>query len=378
MKKVTVLDIGSSKIRVAVLGINSRNYNIVGYGECEYAGFCEGEFIEPDGLKYAFGLAISNAEASAGFHIKSLFLSLPAEFLTVSSKSATLQLGARKKIVKDDIDILFDQANDFKYNTDLTLIDVSAIEYILDNGKKTNNPVGQKTEKLTATLSYQLANTNQINILNQVFESLGLVAVEYMSGPLCECMCLLDDNARKDYAMVIDCGYISTHVAICKGKGLAYLGSFSIGGGHIMADLAECLKISYIDAETLKRKLTLTVADDGQEYELPGGTKIPTDIAGQIALSRISMICEVIDRCIEISNINYPKYFPIFLTGGGLAMIKGAKEVVSKELGRSVEILSGNIPQFTRPFNSSLVALCQMAFEKSKSTQNSLFSRIFK
>ena len=378
MKKIAVLDIGSSKIRVAILSTNSKDYNILGYGESEYAGFSEGEFFEEDALKHVFGMAISNAEASAGLHIKNLYLSLPAEFLTAVNKSATLQFGMKKKVILEDLELLKDQANDFKYNNDLTLIDVSAIDYVLDNGKKTNNPVGQKTEKITANLSYQLADSKKINFLNKIFEELGLLSVEYVSSALCQSIYLLDETIRKDYAMLIDCGYITTHIAISKGKGLAYLGSFSVGGGHIMADLAECLQIGYNDAETLKRKLVLSVTDQSQEYELPGGATISAVMASDIALSRIQMICQIIEKCIEISNINYPKYFPIYLTGGGLSMMKGAKDEISKCLGRTVEIVNGNSPLFTRPFSSSLVALCQHAVEKSKNVNSSFFARLFK
>ena len=378
MKKLAVLDIGSSKIRVAVISSNAKTFSVVGYGECEYAGFCEGEFLEEDGLKYAFGLALSNAEASANFHIKELYVGLPAEFLTVVNKTATLQLGSKRKVVQSDLQILFDQANDFKYNSDLTLIDVTTLEFALDNGKKLDDPLGKKTEKLTGDLSYQLANSQVINLLNNVFENLGLTSVEYVSSPLCECLALLDENARKDYALIIDCGYISTHIAICKGGGLAYLGSFSLGGGHIMADLAEVLELNYNDAETLKRKLVLTVENNEQTYEIPGGQPVNAILANDVAKSRISMICQVIEKCIELSNINYPKYFPVFLTGGGLSMMKGVKEEVSKELGRSVEILNSNTPQFTRPFNTSLTSICQMAFEKNKKANNSILSKIFK
>lgn len=378
MKKIAVLDIGSSKIRVAVLSTTAKAFSIVGYGESEYGGFADGEFLEPDGLKYAFGLALSNAETSSNFHIKEMYVGLPAEFLTVVNKTATLQFGSKRKVLQSDLQILFDQANDFKYNTDLTLIDVSALEYSLDNGKKIVDPLSKKTEKLTGDLSYQLASVHTINLLNNIFESLGLVSVEYISSPLSECLTLLDENARKDYALMIDCGYITTHISICKGRGLAYLGSFSLGGGHIMADLAEVLQLKYNDAETLKRKLVLTVEDDNQVYEIPGGQPVNAKFANDVAKSRISMICQVIEKSIDISEINYPKYFPIFLTGGGLAMMKGIKEELSKELGRSVEILYSDTPQFTRPFNTSLISLCQVAYEANIKTNNSIFSKIFK
>lgn len=378
MKKLAVLDIGSSKIRVAVININAKGFSVVGYGESDYAGFSEGEFLEIDGLKYAFGLALSNAEASANFHIKQLYVGLPAEFLTVVNKTATIQLGAKRKVLHSDLQILFDQANDFKYNSDLALIDVTAIEYALDNGKKIDDPIGKKTEKLTGVLSYQMSNIQTINLLNSVFENLGLTSVDYVSSPLCQCMALLDENARKDYALIVDCGYITTHIAICKCGGLVYLGSFSLGGGHIMADLAEVLQLNYNDAETLKRKLVLTVDDENQVYEIPGGHAVNARLANDVARSRISMICQVVEKSIEISSLNYPKYFPVFLTGGGLALMKGIKEEVSKELGRSVEILYSDTPQFTRPFNTSLISICQMAYEKNKKTNNSIIAKIFK
>lgn len=382
-KQVAVMDIGSSKIRVVVVNLSGgKNFTISGVGESSYAGFADGEFLESHNLKLALGMAISNAESSAGFHIKDLYVGIPAEFLTCTNKTVELELPKRRKITEEDLWALSDKANDLKYSAEITLICSNAISYTLDNGKKVLDPVGIKTEKLIANLSYEYAENEALRLLNTAFENLGLLSVDYISAPLSESLFLLDDNARKEGALIVDCGYITTHIALTKGRGLVSLSSFSVGGGHIMTDLARCVKINFGEAESLKRKIVLTLNPSDDEYlEVNHNGEefgLPVKVANEIVESRIEMICQAIEKAVELKNIEYPIYNPIFLTGGGIAMMKGAKELVSKILNKPVEILASNIPQFTKPNNSQIIALVLMVVEKEKNKHLSLFAKIFK
>ena len=43
------------------------------------------------------------------------------------------------------------------------------------------------------------------------------------------------------------------------GNGLRGLVAFSIGGGHVSADLAECLNLTFEQGEALKREIVLSI-----------------------------------------------------------------------------------------------------------------------
>ena len=68
--KVTVIDIGSKSISV-LIGSRGANdlFAVSGYGEQEYAGYYEGEFLEEDKLFETFQKAINDAQSSANLVI---------------------------------------------------------------------------------------------------------------------------------------------------------------------------------------------------------------------------------------------------------------------------------------------------------------------
>ena len=72
-------------------------------------------------------------------------------------------------------------------------------------------------------------------------------------------MYLLSDTKRENPSIIVDCGYLSTSVSITKGNGLLSLNSFSVGGAQVTSDLSECLKISYNEAEELKKQIILCI-----------------------------------------------------------------------------------------------------------------------
>lgn len=379
-KQVAIMDIGSSKIRVVVVNLRAKNWTISGMGEAIYSGFCDGEFLECQNLKLALGMAISNAEASAGFRIRELYVGLPAEFLTCINKTVELNFAKKKKIGEQDLNNLINKG--LIESTELTLLCYNPISYFLENGKTIANPIGIKTDCIKANISYQYVENECLRLLNKAFESLGLYSVIYLSAPLAEGLYLLDDFTRQEGALIVDCGYITTHVALAKGGGLVSFCSFSIGGGHVMTDLARCVKINFAEAESLKRKIVLSLdVSEDEMIEVIHNEEtfgLPVKVANEIVEARIEMICQAIEKCLEIKKIEIPSLNPIFLTGGGIAMIKGAKELVSKFLKKPVEILSSNIPQFEKPNSLQLLALILMVIEKEKNKHLSFLAKVLK
>lgn len=374
------MDIGSSKIKVAFLNLlNRKSFDVLGVGESSYAGFANGAFLEPENLTLALGNAIKGAKN--GETVKELYVSIPAEFLLVKTNQASVSFTNRKKVTKQDIFALMDEGNDLKFSKDYTLISCDAISYTLDKQRVVTCAENQKAQTLSGTFGYVYADNECIVKLNSCFLELGLISVDYVSGPLTELLCLLDENARKDVAMIIDCGYITTHVLVGKNNGLLSLNSFSVGGGHIMSDLAQVLKIDFDQAEELKRKAIIVAdepSDGGYEITINGNLyEAPADIVSSVIKARIELIAQAINKALEISKINYPKYMPVFLTGGGIALIKGAKEYLSKVLDRHIEIINATSPQYAKPQYSGLMSLCNFACEKEFESSRGFLAKIF-
>ena len=220
--------------------------------------------------------------------------------------------------------------------------------------------------------------------INSLLKNIGITTVEYLSSPLCEALYLLPQERREETAVLIDCGYIATSVAVVKGQGLISLKSFAVGGGHISADLMECLHISFDEAEQLRKQLVLSVVpSSNDDYELMRNSGIfPVSMkqANEITNDRIEMIATLIKKCLQKDFETIPS-MPFYLTGGGISYIKGGKDVLSKYMGVNVSVLCPNDVHFAKPHYSSLLGILSKAINQETKGKNILLAildKIFK
>ena len=89
---------------------------------------------------------------------------------------------------------------------------------------------------------------------------------------------------------------------------------------------------------------------------------IPAQTANNITIAKIETIAKTIKKCLNNSTENISDA-PIYLTGGGLCYIKGAKEILASKLGKNVAILAPAIPQLAKPHYSSVLSLLNYALE---------------
>lgn len=373
---VAVLDFGSEKLTV-LIGDNGVNgtFNIKGVGQCDYAGFMNGDFLEPEELKVSLGEVIEKAEQNSHCKIDELYVGVPAEFSYCTCNSVSQSYPSRKKIKQKDIDELFERANEFKEYKSHTVITQSPIYFVLDNNK-VNNPIGYETSVLGVCVSFILAENSFIERINGYIHDLDLKKVHYISSPYATAKYLLDQDIRDKYAILIDCGYITTSVSLVRGNGLLNMFSFSMGGGNITGDLTECLKIPFSSAEILKRKVVISIdADEKILYEVPTDDKpmpVSASTTNEIIKCRIEEIAKGINKCFASFSFEYPEFTPVYLTGGGLSYIKGGKDYLSKMIGKNIELVVPSDPQLNKPQFSTILGLLNEALIMDKPQKKGL------
>ena len=203
--------------------------------------------------------------------------------------------------------------------------------------------------------------------MENIFAELGIRQTYYISSCLAECLHLFEPQIRDRYVLLVDCGYITTNVILSRGDGLLYLSNFSMGGGYITADLSQALKIGFSVAENLKRKAVISWnANKDDTYEVQNKEFISSYSAkdtNQIVRERLDLIAKYIERALANCVYDFPEYIPLYLTGGGVNYIKGAKDYLTKRLGRRIELVKPNIPHISRPDTSSEIGLLDVAID---------------
>lgn len=378
---VAVLDIGSSSVKIVVgkRGING-TFNILGKGESEYSGYVDGEFLDTNELASAINIAKINAETNSGMEIHDLFVGVPGEFSLSEVKLVSQNYPKKIKISQENINDLFLKADGHEFESTHTLISCSGIYFVLSDNRRVINPLGEKSSRLSASISYIWADNTFIEIINSILSEQGIQNCEYLSTPLAEGLYLLDENQREKYAIIIDCGYISTSVSLVRGKGLIMLNSFSLGGGHISADLQQCLHIPFASAEQLKSKVVLSISPAQSDvYEVQIQNKmvpVSMQMTNSIVCARIDMIASAINKCLNLCKEEHPEYIDVYLTGGGISYIRGAKDQLSKSIGRNVKLLIPKDSQMSKAYLSSTLGLLDMALEKLEDESTSFLQKL--
>ena len=93
--------------------------------------------------------------------------------------------------------------------------------------------------------------------------------------------------------------------------------------------------------------------------------------------SRLDLFADIFGQILtEIEN-DVPGYMEIYLTGEGIASIRGAKKYLSEQLGKNIEIITPKLPGFVKPEDASKASVLVMADTLGKSSFGETLKKIF-
>ncbi len=380
---VAVLDIGSEKISV-YYGSKSVNntFNIKASSTVPYAGFAEGEWLDEENLPATVQKAISEVEESARIRIRKLFIGVPGEFTTTVAKEVSIAFDRKRRVTDRDIDDLYERGNTYKTHKRYATINYAAVYYTLDDNRRLIDPIGLSSVKLNGLISYLLCERKFLLTINGIMKQLGMKEVEFISTQWAEAMYLFEEEQRDRSVILADVGYITTSVMVARGDGLLYMSSFSYGGAHIAGDITLNMNIPYSHAEQLVKQINLkreVQASDTYRVSLRESSyEYHALEVNEIAKARIVFLGQAINKCLARCEYDFPVHLPLYITGGGLYNLIGAKEIIARITGRSVEFAEPTDPKYSKPYYSSMLGLMEIATRHADNTSLSLWDKIFK
>ena len=97
-------------------------------------------------------------------------------------------------------------------------------------------------------------------------------------------------------------------------------------------------------------------AGNGEYYPI-------NDVKDSVKAS-LDVLCENLANALEESGYVIPDYVSLFITGGGITYLRGAKEHLSNRLGMNVEVLAPKVPLMDKPSESTVLSLLDLALEQ--------------
>lgn len=378
-KDIAVLDVNSRLISAIVGAKRAQSvFGIRAIKEEQHQGYQDGEWFDADDTATIAKSVLRDAMKSADSRTKRIFIGVPAEFVTVVTKEVAIHLDRQRRIIDDDIDFLLKKGDDFESDK-YVIINTSAVYFAIDNQDKLYDDVrDMEASKVEACVSYMLAEKKFVDMFDSIVQSLGFTDIRYIASCWAECMGLLEKEQRDNVYMIIDIGYLSTSVCLAKGEGILDMKSFSLGGAHIAADIFESLDVPFEMAEEAKRLVDLNLNYNEEAVLVSDGEHVVYAIdACEIAKNRLDVFVDVFADIFKEIEEDAPSYMRVYLTGEGVASMRGAKKYLSEQLGKNIEILTPKLPNFVKPDDCSKASLLLMADSLSKFNFGVFIKKLF-
>lgn len=380
MKKETtaaVIDIGSGKICGFVAGrVEGDDFNVIAGAEVRFGVFYGGKWIDEGEVASAVSSVVRQLESRANVKLDKVYVGVPGEFVSVVTRQTDVTYSAPKKIARENINEVFSGAAEFEQPKGFSPISRSSIYFILDDGKKVIDPVGETAAKLSGLVSFIFVDDVFKNTVSKALTDCGVKEFDFVAQSLAQALYILSPSVRDGYAILVDGGFVSTSVSVVLGDGILYQKAFSVGGGQMADDLSQVLKIDYDDAVGLlsKAHLNLDFADDAV-FEA-GQSSVSASMTNEIIRARVEDMADSIAACVKSCPHILPDNVPVYVTGGAFCYLKGAYNTLSKCLGRAVYPAPTVSPQYDKQEYSSAYGVISIALSQSKPQKQGFFRKL--
>lgn len=373
MSTISVIDFGTSKIVALIAEVSARQRcDIVGAGTAPYDGYANARWNNGSQVNEAISTAIANAEDQARTNVKAVYCGVPGQFSKVYSFEVKVDLqGADPRVTSRDIAALFALADEQVQGIPGTPIHRSPAWFVVDDGKKTLEPLNQQGNELRALISFVVADRFFIEDITQRLLAIGKTAAGFFSTLIGEAMLFISETDRDRTALLIDIGYLNTDVMAVEGDAIIFHKTLPLGGGHIAADLAYGLEVPLDSAEQIKRGFEFGPSSTKTSFDVTlsnGATEtFSRDKVAEILLPRADEICEAIVDAVRESSVRLGNWSPVYLTGGGLAINKGGREHLSEKMDRPVRELPRKAVKLSSAIYSSSLGLLDLIIDTKNS-----------
>lgn len=374
--QIAAIEFGTSKI-VTMIARNSGmdRLDIVGSGTVPYDGYLEGEWNTPRQMVQRVRDSIAAAEMEANTKIREIYVGIPSEYVHIYSVEATVD-AQDGEITDDTINAVQDAAADRLRLSEsgCMVLHRSPAWFIVDDGKQTMSPTGSGS-RLTAMITFVVADQQFIDDIREMLGVLNITILGFLSVTLGEALLLLSLDDRDRGSLLIDCGYLNTEISVVQGDAVVYHAMLPQGGGHITADLAMGLNIPMRAAEQIKRNYVFNPdefdRDSFAEVYDGAGNRLtfPREQVKEIVERSVDALADMIGQTIETDAAQFlsPRS-QVYLTGGGIALMRGAREYLSGKIGRPVKVTAAKSSKMNSPVYSSALGLADLIFDSVEQT----------
>ena len=353
------IDIGTSKVSLVIGEVNNFNQiEVICTASHRCKGIQKGKIVNENEIASCINKLIKEAETDANLKINSAYVTIPGKYVTIVQNSISKE--AKDKyagISAKDVVSTIMQAKDIDVPDGKQIIDIVENQFILENGKKVSDPIGNLSGSFTLKAQVILADKDYMRQIASIFRKANLDIDGLVPVTLAERSLALDTNELNDNVMLLDIGAGNTDIGVFEGSNFIYTNTIALGGDNITKDIALVLNISEEEADKLKKQYGLALKsfiDNDNEillttYKEDEGKKvIRSSELIAVMEARIEEIFSLVNKDITTQGIK-PRINNVILTGQGVTNINKSDVAGKIILNIPVKIATGRLISIVRP-----------------------------
>ncbi|MFO7883547.1 MAG: cell division protein FtsA [Desulfobacteraceae bacterium] len=338
------LDIGTTKICAMVGECDENGVNIIGMGTYPSEGLRKGAVVNIESTVASIKKAVEEAEVMAGCEISSVYVGIAGGHIKGFNSHGITAIKGRE-ITKQDVDRVVEAASAVAIPLDREILHVVPQEFIVDDQKSIQNPVGMTGIRLETKIHIVTGAVSSVRNIVKCCNKAGLDVCDIVLESLASGEAVLTREEKELGCALADVGGGTTDLAIFKGKNIKHIFELTLGGNNLSNDISIGLRTPLAEAEKIKIAHGTCLPENirnGETIEVPGvGGRDPKplsrDILSEIIEPRVEEMFSILKD--EIYSNGLENAFPsgIVLTGGS-ALLDGISEIVESVFSVPVRV----------------------------------------
>jgi len=333
------LDAGSGHTRCVICVVEDSQIRFLGKGEIESIGWAKGRIADPQAVSACIHSAVQQAEADAQVAVDSLVAGVAGSSVDGDNRRGVYEFGRPREVTKDDLTYAADRAAHGRFESDVSLLHVFLQDFTVDGRAGFRNPKGAVCARLEANVHIATVNSQEHDNLVRAVHQAHFAVDETVFEPIASAYAAILPEDRSRGVALVDIGLHSTDFVVYDGDAVVLAKSIPICADHFTRDVAFGLKVTYEDAERLKREYgcaILGLTADNLLIEIPSlegraPREAPRRQLNDILEARAEQLFLYLQA--EITKVGMEKslFEGVVLTGGG-AQLNGMCDMAERVL----------------------------------------------
>lgn len=322
------LDLGGARTRCVITSLENGRIRFLGAGEVESHGWAKGKIADQRAVADATLAALREAERQAQVSVEAAVAGMAGPTVRGANARGVIELGRPREIDQRDVNRAVKRASYVQLMDDRMVLQLFPQDFVVDDHPGHRDPRGMLASRLEANAHLITASTQEHLSVVGAVNMAHLAVEETVFDPLVACYAAVLPEDRKEGVALLDIGAQSSDLVVYYGDALQGSCSLPICGDHFTRDLALSFRISFEDAESLKRQFGAAVSSTTAENTLivlpaPENREtreVPRRLVNQILEARAQELFKYVLR--ELTRVGMDRALAggVVLTGGGACL----------------------------------------------------------